>query len=246
MRSTVIVGGGRSPSSFCKKMKNSPDSAINFPVRVNRWAIAFWLGLLLVNIVLIVRHGWHSLEQLPISQIFVCLAALSYFSRPLIRDEGIRRFVIPMSLVLALVGGGFFLVLRPWQRTNSWMTGCGTHISRNHQDAIEFRERLDTWFSENNFVPSDVPSDSHSWAGGHQEGDKHFWYVGSYEGFEPVYLHMRSNERRDVGGGWTDFHFYTSWFVRGSDSHLNEAKAASDRLASKFAVFAAQGSAHTE
>jgi len=126
------------------------------------------------------------------------------------------------------------------------MTTCGTHIARNHEDADAFRGKLETWLSENGFVPADNPSDSHSWAGGHQAGDKHFWYSGSYDGFEPIYLHLRSSERQDVGGGWTGFHFYTSWFVRGSGSHLADAREASEKFAYEFSAFVEQGSAHTE
>ncbi|MEZ5302579.1 MAG: hypothetical protein R3F11_18380 [Verrucomicrobiales bacterium] len=154
-----------------------------------------------------------------------------------------RKLVITLLCASIL---GALLLFKPWQRTNSWMTACGTHISRNHEDADVFREKLEIWLSENGFVPADNPSDSHTWAGSHQAGDKHFWYSGSYDGFQPVYLHLRSNERQDVGGGWTDFHFYASWFVRGSDSHLANAREASEKLASEFSAFVEQGSAHNE
>jgi hypothetical protein len=117
---------------------------------------------------------------------------------------------------------------------SSWSTACGTKVARNEHEAIAFEKRLTQWLQRNGFTAVSDPGGLASWSGGHWSGEIDTWYRGSFRDSPPFLLEIQTVPRKDTGGGFTEFHFSTSWEAGGTAQHLAAMKELSDAFISEF------------
>ncbi len=116
----------------------------------------------------------------------------------------------------------------------SWVGEIGTKIAKNDRESEAFKKRLAEWFVSHGFTTASGPGGMASWSGVHREGEINSWYRGSFHDSPPILLCVRIFPRKDVGGGFTEFHFSQVWDVAGSPQYVADMEALSKEFETEF------------
>jgi hypothetical protein len=125
----------------------------------------------------------------------------------------------------------------------AWSNALGTKITKNNRKSEEFKKSLAEWLSIHGFVAASDPGGQWSWSGGHTAGEINSWYRGSYHGSPPFLLRVQTVPRKDVDGGFTEFHFSQFWDIGGSDRYVADMEALSKEFKTEFAGWISLGEA---
>jgi len=117
---------------------------------------------------------------------------------------------------------------------HSWGDPLGTKIAKNNHESEAFKKELAEWLSSHSFTPANDPGGMCSWSGLHREGEMNSWYRGSFHDSPPILLNVRIFPRKDVGGGFTEFHLTQWWDVAGSERYVAEMEALSKEFNKEF------------
>ena len=137
--------------------------------------------------------------------------------------------VLVIVLVLALIGFHAIAGHRA-----SWLIGAGGCIAKNQHEADVFEGKLSDWLDANGFTLAEDPGGMLSWAGVHSAGEINRWYRGTYKDSSPFLLRVSTVPRK---GGFTEFHFYHAWSVRGTRNHIARMRALSEEFTKTFSAW---------
>jgi hypothetical protein len=108
-----------------------------------------------------------------------------------------------------------------------WSDALGTRIAKTDRESEAFRRSLAEWLSTHGFTAASAPGGTASWSGVHSVGEINSWYRGTYHDSPSFLLCVRIVPRKDVGGGFMEFHFTQVWDIAGGDRYVAEMEALS-------------------
>ena len=122
-----------------------------------------------------------------------------------------------------------------YRHQRSWDDALGTKIAKNNRESEAFKKRLAEWLCRYGFTAATDLGGMTSWSGLHRDGEINSWYRGSFHDSPSILLCVRIFPRKDVGGGFTEFHLTQVWDVTGSSRYVAEMEARSKEFKTEFA-----------